>query len=350
MPQRSTGAGGKMQHMAVDPEQRAHDLPCAVAALLQRARQLVAQLLNHGQNIALERDRLEEPALGCVRRYRPPRRDCFARKAQGLIETGEQLSAKPRGQWRARQIGDVADTLQADTQQRIDGVGWQFQRGERQRQQHGAHAGVGDDPAGAVARNAPGAGGRTRDRGFDGEALCRQPVVHGLLQRRFAGKQMRAAGDVEHDAVWRVEPGVGRPAARPIGEAFEDLLLGLGIGVGNTDVGMARAHVGKGQTRIETECGGGRIDGCDPDRGPRAQHGDQRRAFACPTVLRPVVFNMPLSRRQTGAALDPVGRQMRQRDRQEPACDRGLRCQLIGQRIGCGRFAHGRSMSCATCP
>ena len=38
MAQWPTGTGGKMQHVAIDPEQRADDLPRAVAALLERAR------------------------------------------------------------------------------------------------------------------------------------------------------------------------------------------------------------------------------------------------------------------------------------------------------------------------
>ena len=78
-----------------------------------------------------------------------------------MVEPGEQIAAETRNERRAWQVDDVADTFQSDAAQRRDGLGFESQRGERQRRDRGAlTAGWDDGSVGSLhlteARRRPG--------------------------------------------------------------------------------------------------------------------------------------------------------------------------------------------------
>ena len=79
----------------------------------------------------------------------------------------------------------------------------------------------------AIARDAPGAARRIGDRGARGKALLAQPRQEIAGERRFAAEQMRAAGDVEKQAVRRIEADQRRVAVAPVGDGFEQTAVGL---------------------------------------------------------------------------------------------------------------------------
>ena len=151
--------------------------------------------------------------------------------AQRLIEAQQQRLAEARGERRARARGEIGDAGEAGGFQVRDDVGIEAQRRDRQRQ-HGRFGFAARDDAGlAIARDAPGAADRVGNRDAGVKPLMREPRDQIAGQRRFAAEQMRAAGDVEQQAVRRIEADQRRVAVAPVGDGFEQPPVGLRIGV-----------------------------------------------------------------------------------------------------------------------
>jgi hypothetical protein len=87
-----------------------------------------------------------------------------------------------------------------------------------------------------------------------------------LQQPFLAAEQMRAAGDVEKQAMRRVERHQrGEPVA-PVGDGVQRLGICCGVGIEHLDIGTDRARIGQRQPGVEAEARGIIIDGRDLQR------------------------------------------------------------------------------------
>ena len=118
-------------------------------------------------------------------------------------------------------------------------------------------------------------------------------------QRRLAAEQMRAAGDVEHQAVRRIEPDQRRVAVAPVGDRFEQLRVGRRIFLHDHEIGMHGARL-RQCLPPQAESFGCRIE-CDHLFGIAALAGDHQRAR----------IRRPLPR-------DTVGRKLLQPEADDP--------------------------------
>ena len=87
------------------------DAAGAVAAPLQRRLQPPRQPPGHRQNVFLARDRLGKALLGHIRRDRQPWCQRLVLVAKRAVELAQHVGSEARGQRRARQIDDIANTL-----------------------------------------------------------------------------------------------------------------------------------------------------------------------------------------------------------------------------------------------
>ena len=97
------------------------------------------------------------------------------------------------------------------------------------------------------------------NRGADGKALPRQRTANHLHQCGLAAEQMRAAGDVEEQAVRGIQRHQRREAVAPVGDGVQRLRIRGLIGVEHLDVRTDRAGIGQRQADIEAEMGCGII-------------------------------------------------------------------------------------------
>ena len=81
-----------------------------------------------------------------------------------------------------------------------------------------------------------------------------------------AGKKMRAAGDVEEQAVRRIESDERRIAVAPVGELFEERMVGRLVGLSDNEIGDSAARIRKGRTQTNSPPLGIFIDGDDTER------------------------------------------------------------------------------------
>ncbi len=255
-------------------------------------------MLDGAEHVGLAGDRLGKALLGHGGRQRQARRDRLVGIAQRLIETEQQRLAEARGERRARTRGEIGDADEAGRFQIRGGLGIDAQRRDRQRQ-HGRFGFAARDDAGlAIARDAPGAADRVGDRDAGAQALLREPRDQIARERRFAAEQMRAAGDVEEQAVRRIEADQRRVAVAPVGDIFEQAPVGLRIGLHHRQLRIPGAGVGQPHADLEAE----------PCRAV-GQSGDALRTLDRRDDDEGL---NPLGR----AALDPVGREPAQPHRQ----------------------------------
>ena len=58
-------------------------------------------------------------------------------------------------------------------------------------------------------------------------------------------EQMRAAGDIEEQAIRRVERNKRRVAVAPVSELFEEVMVGRFVGLDNNEVGHCATRIGQ---------------------------------------------------------------------------------------------------------
>ena len=190
------------------------------------------ELLDGAEHVALERDRLGEAPLGHAGRHRQARRDRLVLAARAPDRGGARTPR--RSARRAARAGGrctSAMRLRPTCASASTVSGAMPQRGERQRQQSASPA---SRPAARLQpRIADSAPPPRRSR------PCRRPRrapasparpaarTRSRAQRRLAAEQMRAAGDVEHQPVRRIEPDQRRVAVAPVGDRFEQRAVGV---------------------------------------------------------------------------------------------------------------------------
>ncbi len=246
---RTRGAGGDALDRAVGAEERKLEAARAVAARRQRRLEPRREPLDGGEHVLLARDRLVEALLGEIRRNRQARAERLVLAAERAVELAQEIGAEAGGERRARQIEDVADALQAEARQCGDHVTRESQRHERQRRQEIAFVAGSCDRRLAETRRGPSRADGRGDCGARGKAEARHPCEQIVAQPLLAAEEMRAAADVEQDAVGRIDRDERRVALAPVGDGVEQarvgrLVLRHGGERGMHGAGLRQRHAG----------------------------------------------------------------------------------------------------------
>jgi hypothetical protein len=204
--------------------------PRAILALLHDGAKPLGETPDCAEHVAFERDRIGEALLGHISGDRQVRRDRLIFPPERLVEAADQKFAEAGGEGRARQVDEIADALESEFDERLDGFGRKAQGRDREREKRFAHGfrrhhssllwdgrrrvghirpptptlpHKGGESHGAMARDRD----RTADRIGNGsagvKALCGKARQEVAGERRLAAEQVGAARDVEHEAVRR---------------------------------------------------------------------------------------------------------------------------------------------------
>ena len=91
-------------------------------------------------------------------------------------------------------------------------------------------------------RQRPGRAARVGDADRHGKPGAEKPFLHVFEHRRLAVEEVGGAGDIQHQPVIAVEPGMGRVACRPAGKHGEKPPVGVDIGGAGDEI----RHIGAG--------------------------------------------------------------------------------------------------------
>src|SRR5262249_14120457 len=184
------------------------EAPRPLAARRQRRLEPRREPLDAREHVLLARDRLVKALLRDIARDPQTRGQRFGFGAKRAVELAQEIDAEAGGERRARQVEDVADAFQADPRQCGDRLVRQAQRCEGQwRKTFALAATCIRRRRMAEARR----GGSRADGGGDG-GTCRKAEPHHAREEiaakiRLAAEEMRAAADVEQNAVGRIDGG-----------------------------------------------------------------------------------------------------------------------------------------------
>ena len=175
--------------------------------------------------------------------------------AERTIELAQEIGTETGSERRTRQIEDVADAFQADARQRGDGLVRQPQRWERQwrktftrlatRIRHGLRI--------AEARGSGGCADAGGNGGARRQAQTRHPREEIVAKLFLAAKKMRAAADVEQDAVGRIDGDERGVALAGIGDGVEQARVGVLVFRNGGERRMHGAGLRQGETGGESE-------------------------------------------------------------------------------------------------
>ena len=313
------------------PLERRRQACCASEATVCRQRSLVD-------------DRLGEAPLGGKPRRRTARRQHLVEMPERLVEAGDEADAEAGGERRARLADQLPDPLQPEPVEkrlrlRVDPKRRHRQIGDRLRLL--ARAG-----RARLRRNGRAPRRRRRSRrwrrapqspGARGGRGNRREAPPPRLRSRVAvaGEEMRAAGNVEEEAVGRIERDERRIAVRPVGDLFEKRAVGRLVRLRHEKVGNRAARIGKAQCR----------GGCRAAR-PSASTATTRSAFlifattASGTPLRRRAGRAPRRRRRMSRSVGRRGRKRLRMRMGAPASARSLSAARPRVRQS---FAHGNS-------
>ena len=169
-------------------------------------------------------------------------------RAERAVEHAQEFGAEAGGERRARQVEDVADAFQADPRQRGDRVARQPQRRERQgRKKIALIIGWGN----CRLTETRGGGGRADGGGNGGagrKAETGHPREEIVAKFLFAAEEMRAAADVEQNAVGRIGGEERRVALAPVGQGIEEARVGCLVLRHRSESGMHGACLRQRET------------------------------------------------------------------------------------------------------
>ena len=172
--------------------------------------------------------------------------------------------------------GDIADGLQASAAQAAGDRILRAERGYRQRFYAICLFAIGNNAAMDVTVHRPRADRSAGNRRADGKALPGQRVAQHLHQFGLAAEQMRAAGDVEEQAVRGIQRHQRREAVAPVGDGVQRLRIRGLVGIEHLYVRADRAGIGQRQADLKSETGRGIVQRgnlqrvvllCDDDTG-----------------------------------------------------------------------------------
>ena len=251
--QRRAGAELETMHRAVDTKQRHLKQTPALAPPIQHSDQLARQLLDRAQYIGFARDGIGETPFGHGRWQRQARRDGFFDTTQRLIETKQQLLAEARGERRPRARYQIGNAGQTGCLQDRNSLSIDPQRRDRQTPHRGLGLTGRYDALLAIARDAPRTTGGVGHRDAGAQSLLREPADQVAGERRLAAEQVRATGDVEQQAIRRIETDQRRVAITPVGDAFEKTLIRFRIGFHHWQLGIHGAGIGEAHAGFQSE-------------------------------------------------------------------------------------------------
>ena len=238
---------------AVDAKEARLEAPPAQAPLLERCAKRGSELGEHRQDVGALCDRLGKAPLGAADGHDPARRDRSVESARRAVEGNEKRGAEAGGERRARAVHEIADALEphaheSDGDIRREGEG---DDGERS-YAHCILAGGHDAP-----RPEPRESARCVGSPRNG-AHCADPRPLEIAddfreERPLAAREMRAARDVEHEAVGEIDGDDRREAVAPVADLREEGGVFRRRRLGDGKVGNARAGVGEREAGLEPE-------------------------------------------------------------------------------------------------
>ncbi len=155
-----------------------------------------------------------------------------------------------------RAAGHIADGFQAGAAQARDHGRVSAERRHRQRPDRVGFLAGTDDAAMGMTGQRPRAYGRAGDGGADRKPLRGQDAAQQPHHRGLAAEQMRAAGDIEKQAVRGIERHQRGEAVAPTGNGVQRVSIGGFIGIVHLHLGADGAGIGERQPDIETETRG----------------------------------------------------------------------------------------------
>ena len=154
-----------------------------------------------------------------------------------------------------------------------------------------------DRRADVVPRHSPRAPDRSGDRGARLQPARPKPPHEIARERLLAAEQMRAAGDVEQQAVRRIEPDQRRIAVAPVGDRFEQREIRALVGLHDRDRRMHRARIRERHAGAQAERRRGVVHGREPQRA-FDRGGDDQRFIRCEAFRDPVGRDPPQPHRE----------------------------------------------------
>ena len=207
--------------------------------LVHAHRRVDAEILDRGHRAIDMAERFGETPFEDERGDRTSRSDA---DVAALGEAGELVGggfAEACGQRRGRAAGEIADTLEAGAAECLRILRIEFEGIDRQC----------TDCRSIVARVRACRVGGVGKSGPDMHPQPPEPGDQIVAQRFLAAEQMRAAADVEDQAIGAVDRDHRRIAVAAIGDALKPGGIGLPVNIDGDDVGLARAGIGEGQPR-----------------------------------------------------------------------------------------------------
>ena len=129
-----------------------------------------------------------------------------------------------------------------------------------------------NDAARAVMRQRPGGAGSGSDGAAHFKTLTRETAEEIGEERRLAivivatREEMRAAGNIEEQAMRRIERDERRIAVAPVGELFEKRMVGRLVGLLNAQIGNSAARIGEAHAQADSSPLGILVDRDDAQR------------------------------------------------------------------------------------
>ena len=176
---------------------------------------------------------------------RQTRRDRFILAAERLIDAAHELRAEARRKRRARTVEYISDVFESDLRERFDRFRSKSQCGEGKRRDRASCFAHGYDAISAEPCHRPRTSHRIGDRDARLITLRLKPPRQIGRERGLAAEQMRAAGNVEHQPVGRLEPDQRCVAVAPVGDRFEQREVRMLVGIRDPDLRIHRACVGQ---------------------------------------------------------------------------------------------------------
>ena len=224
---------------------READLPCALLVLFQPRAQTIQQAAQRGHNIVGFADGFRQRHPHGVGGCRHGGIDGFRLKPEHLIQPPHQARSEAPRQRTARHVGNVSNGPQPKAMEAQHGVFFDPQGCDGQRRDSLAGFACGRDSGRSEPGQRPCCASCVRDACPHCQAGFAE-LADDLAQHvRFAAKKMRAAGDVENQAVGRIDRGPRRIAQPPAQQRVQKRAVLLGRCIDTGQIRKNRAHVGQ---------------------------------------------------------------------------------------------------------
>ncbi len=221
------------------------------------------QPLDGSQHVLFARDRLGKTLLGHIGRDRQPRIERLVFDPKRAVELAQQ-SAPKRAVSGARGRSTISPMRLRPTRASAATVsGGKPQRAERQRREQLAFLAAGIACRLADMRGGPGGADGAGNGDAVGEAGLLDAGRQIGDQFVFAAVKMRAAADVEQQAVGRIAGHQRRVAQAPVGDALKQASVGIGVFCDGIERGMHGARLRQRETRVQAEPFRRIVDGDD---------------------------------------------------------------------------------------